>query len=65
MIASPPHNGSVTSHQDQLITPHNFNTINTIPSRLKNPIPLLLFDCAMLFLFIRFKFFTSVVVLSF
>ena len=40
MITNPPQNGHVTHHQLQLITPHSFNVINTIPSNPNNPIPL-------------------------
>jgi hypothetical protein len=50
---NPPHNGSVTSHHDQLITLHSFNIIKATPNKVNNPIPppleLLEFDIYLLF----------------
>lgn len=38
-IATGSHSGDNTHHQDQSITLHNFNVINTMASKPQNPIP--------------------------
>lgn len=37
--ASPPHNGAVTHHHDQVMTLHNFNVMKTIASKPKKDMP--------------------------
>jgi hypothetical protein len=46
------HSGDVTHHQDQVITPVNFNTRKTINRTVQKPIPLLLV-CTVLLIFFQ------------
>lgn len=54
MIANPPHNGAVTHHHDQVITPVNFNTKNTMKSKPARLTLLLLTTTFCELIFIRF-----------